>query len=155
MAEAGKDLEPQVKRFYIPIEEFNKKKEQDKLSLIEERLRSVGLTPSRLLFCGVNGALLEEEGHSERKMTFAVSYKKLLEAAVEIDSTGNTNDMGYPFLYAFNSEVKLPAVIVYDKTQLTPQYPKEDDDWDMLEEWVHTDGRSVDSAIQAIFFFVN
>lgn len=63
-------------------------------------------------------------------------------------------DLGYPLGYAFSDKVELPAVAVYDRAGLVPQYPEEiGDETDWCEEWVRQDGSTVDEALVAVMLF--
>lgn len=139
-------------RLHIPGAEFQTRTETEKLSLIIQRLGDVGLDGTSVLFCGVEGHPLLERPPEDRRMTFAVSFKKFAAAAREVDETGSTYDGGYPLEYATRLDVSTPAIAVYDRSQMIPEHPEEDEDWDWLEEWIHKDNNSVNDALKAIVF---
>lgn len=137
---------------HISASELNGCNETEKCLLAVQRLGKIGLDGSSMLYCGIEGRELLGENVDNRLMTFAASFKKMLQAAREIDETGSTYDGGYPFHYTTKPDVEVPAIAVYDRDELVPQHPEEDNDWDWLEEWVHKDGKSVNDALRAIVF---
>ncbi|HSX45351.1 MAG TPA: hypothetical protein VLF39_04595 [Candidatus Saccharimonadales bacterium] len=140
-------------KLFIPEADFINYTEAEKIQLITHQLGNIGLEATALLFCGIEGKDLLLGEPVPRHMTFAASYKKMVEAAREIDEIGSTNEGGYPLNYATNTEIEKPAIAAYDRKQLIPLHPEEDDDWDWLEEWVHVDSKSVDEALRAVVFF--
>lgn len=139
-------------RVHIEESELNGRNETEKCLLTFQKLGEIGLDGSDLLYCGIEGRELLGENADNRLMTFAASFKKIMEAAHEIDETGSTYDCGYPFCNATTTDVEVPAIAVYDRGELVPQHPEEDSDWDWLEEWVHKDGKSVNEALKAVVF---
>ena len=143
-----------VELLFISPKELENKSELEKLTLIAHYLGDIGLDPPGLLYCGIEGTPLLEGGElRDRRMTFATSHRKMMEAAREIDTTGHTSDAWYPLKYAFKPQVAIPALITYDRSQMIPEHPEEDDNQDWLEEWTHKNEIFVRNAANSIVLF--
>jgi hypothetical protein len=139
-------------RVHFTASELRGFNETEKFLHMAQRLSEIGLNGPNMLYCGIEGLTLLDGQPEDKAMTFAVSYKKVMAAAHEIDENGSTFEGGYPLYFATRPDVVVPAIAVYDRGELVPQHPEEDNDWDWLEEWVCNDGKSVNAALRAVLF---